>query len=165
MNKQVFDIQPRLKTKRLVLRKLSNPNLDHLLEITSFNGRANTKEEVQTLLKEVESGFVEKSMLVWGMFYKDELIGTIGFYRGFKDDIGEVGYVTREAYRRKGFLNEAMTAILHLGFVQMDLRLITAYTTDMNEGSIGVLTKFGFHRTNEFAGEHRRYELSVPPNV
>ncbi|MBD80585.1 MAG: hypothetical protein CL840_16845 [Crocinitomicaceae bacterium] len=159
MNQNVFKSFPELSTERLELKELVNPNLDHLLEITSFNGRANNHKEVVELVKNVTDGFSKKRMITWGIYKGPELIGTIGYYRGFENDIGEVGYVTREPFRRKGYMWEALIRVLNFGFKDLDLKMITAYTTDSNEASIGVIYKMGFTRTEEMSGDHRRYEL------
>lgn len=159
MNDEVFNVFPELKTSRLFLRELIDPDLDHMLELTSFNNRANTKQEVIDLLKSIHMGFRNKEMITWGLYRSNELIGTIGFYRGFANNSGEVGYVLRENFRRKGFISEAMEMVIKFGFKALKLDVITAYTSDDNKASIAVIKKFGFAKTDKFSKEFRRYEL------
>lgn len=159
MNLKVFDSFPDLQTERLFLKELKNPNLGHLLEITSFNGRANNRKEVLELIDNLALTFSKKEGLTWGIYFEQELIGTIGFYRGFKNDSGEIGYVIRKQFRRKGFIREAVHEVLDFGFNKMGLAEITAYTTDDNSASISLIKSLNFEKTQLFSDNHRRYEL------
>ncbi|MGB0403975.1 MAG: GNAT family N-acetyltransferase [Salibacteraceae bacterium] len=159
MNVEVFNSFPILKTNRLELLRLDNPVYEHFLEITSFNGRARNRHEVDKLLHSIHDNFDNQQGITWGIYLEKVLIGTVGYYRGFKNNSGEIGYVIREKYRGKRFAIEAISCVIDFGFKQLELDCITAYTTDYNIASIGVLESFGFMRTNVFADLYRKYEL------
>ena len=159
MNVEVFNGFPNLRTKRLELLRLDNPIYEHFLEITSFNGRANNKTEAEALLNAIHNGFDQQQGISWGIYLNSELIGTVGYYRGFDKNSGEIGYVIRENFRGEGFAKEAVSCAVEFGFDQIKLDCITAFTTDDNFGSIGVLESFGFNRTAVFFEKYRKYEL------
>ncbi len=150
---------PRLKTKRLVLDQLVKENVRQLLEITSFNDRAKTEEELDQLLQTITEQKKGKQGIVWALYLDKEVIGTLGFYRGFENKEGEVGYVIREKYRRQGFLTEALTEVVRFGFEQLELNSISAYTTDYNHASVLALEQFGFIKTEMHSGIHRKWVM------
>ncbi|MCB0482020.1 MAG: GNAT family N-acetyltransferase [Flavobacteriales bacterium] len=157
MNTIVLEQFPRLESERLRFEQLIDVNLEQMLEITSFNGRATTHAEVVKLLGEIEIHRNNKAGITWGIYLATELIGTIGFYRGFENEWGEVGYVIRENFRRKGYVTEALRTVLRFAFQKMQLKGVSAFTTDDNSPSMGVLCKFGFEKSEEFSGLHRKY--------
>ena len=159
MNLNALEPFPRLETKRLVLNQLLEEDVEQLLEINSFNDRAKTEEELDQLLQTIAEQQNEKQGVIWAIFIDQEVIGTVGFYRGFENDEGKVGYVIREKYRRQGFLSEALTEVVRFGFEQMELNSISAYTTDYNHASVLALAKFGFIKTETHSGLRRKWVI------
>mgnify|MGYP000209284367 FL=1 len=160
MNLELLYPFPRLVSQRLTLSQVEDVNLDHFVEITSFNDKARTREEAIELLTLIKNQYNNFFGITWGMYFNEELIGTIGFYRGFENETGEVGYVIRESFRRKGFLKEAMETVIEFGFKQLELRTISAFTPDYNHGSVAALKAFGFKKTEEELGVHRKWVLN-----
>lgn len=72
----------------------------------------------------------------------------IGFCTLFAFDFSnrraEVGYALARHAWRQGFLQEALTALIDYGFVQLDLNRIEADTDPRNEASKRSLEKLGF---------------------
>jgi len=159
LNLNALEPFPRLKTKRLVLDQLVKENVRQLLEITSFNDRAKTEEELDQLLQTIAEQQKGKQGVVWALYLDKEVIGTLGFYRGFENKEGEVGYVIREKYRRQGFLTEALTEVVRFGFEQLELNSISAYTTDYNHASVLALEQFGFIKTEMHSGILRKWVM------
>jgi ribosomal-protein-alanine N-acetyltransferase len=73
-----------------------------------------------------------------------EVLGTCGFYRGFQDDIGEIGYVLKKAYQGQGYMAEAISLMLDFGFKELKLKAIRGLTSHTNQASINVLRRAGF---------------------
>ena len=159
MNLNALEPFPRLQTKRLVLDQLVKENVGQLIEITSFNDRAKTEEELDQLLQTITEQQKGKQGIVWALYLDKEVIGTVGFYRGFENAEGEIGYVIREKYRRQGFLSEALTEIVHFGFEQLELNSISAFTPDYYHASVLALEKFGFTKTEIHSGLHRKWVI------
>ena len=89
------------------------------------------------------------------------LVGTVGFYRGFVDGVGEVGYVLRPAHRRRGFMTEAVALAVAYGFDALGLGAVVAHTDATNRASIAVLERCGFVLAGA-DGEQRTYRVDRP---
>ncbi len=57
---------------------------------------------------------------------------------------GTLGYWIGETHARKGFMREAITAVVHHAFTALDLSRVEAACLPENEASRGVLEKSGF---------------------
>ena len=84
-------------------------------------------------------------------------MGTVGFYRGFTNKTGEIGYVLNEAFRGQGFMEEALKSAIYYGFSQLELETIIAYTDGDNHSSIRVLLKTGFTEIVSDNPEYRKW--------
>ena len=89
----------------------------------------------------------------------DEMVGTLGFYRGFAGGAGEPGCVLKPAFRGRGLMAEAMRLAIKFGRYQMQLSHITATTTRPNDPAIKLLEKLGFRKTAELPGNELSYRL------
>lgn len=152
---------PVLQTARMTLREIAHSDLTPLHEIANFDGQGKTEEEVEAMLEKLDRDFKSGEGVTWGMYLEDELVGTCGYYRGFENAVGEIGFVLRAPFRLRGLMYEAIMAALEYGFREMGLVQITAFTRDNNPGSIPLLYKAGFQRTDEFHKDFRKYELAA----
>jgi ribosomal-protein-alanine N-acetyltransferase len=68
--------------------------------------------------------------LHWGicLMATGEIVGSCGFYRGFSDTIGEIGYLLKGVHRGYGFMTEAVRCVTDFGLRQIGLKQIVAYT-------------------------------------
>lgn len=69
------------------------------------------------------------------------VIGKIGVWQG-----NEIGFMIIREHWRKGLVSEAMKALLPYYFKQWSFEIITADVDPRNEGSIALLTRFGFRK-------------------
>ncbi|MCC3156590.1 GNAT family N-acetyltransferase [Hymenobacter sp. 15J16-1T3B] len=144
-----FRTLPELRTAALHLRALTPADLDAVWPITFYGGRpAATPAEARGMLAQIEQDYRDQKLLHWALALAatGELVGTAGFYRGFADRTGEIGYVLLPAYRGRGLMTEAVQALCALGFGQLGLRQIVAYTDTANAASQQVLLRAGFAR-------------------
>lgn len=93
-------------------------------------------------------------------------IGWIGYHTWYiKHDRAEVGYhLVGDEYKRKGYMKEALGAVLRYGFEQMNLNRVEALAADYNEASIKLLLHYGFGYEGRLRGHYLvegRYEDSV----
>ena len=74
------------------------------------------------------------------------VVGAAGFHNWYAEHSrAELGYaLTKEEFKNKGIMTEAVTAILDYGFNVMNLERIEAFTSPSNEPSIKLLNKFNF---------------------
>jgi RimJ/RimL family protein N-acetyltransferase len=84
----------------------------------------------------------------------DKIIGRIGLH-GLKNihNRAEIGYWLAKEYWGQGLIGDAIRMILKIGFKDIKLMRIHAYTFDYNKASIRTLEKLGF--TNE--GLNRKF--------
>ena len=159
MNFDSFKIFPVLLTKRLRLERLTLHHVDQFIPIATYNGRKfESREEVEGIILKTDIAFEEMQGINWGIFLNSKLLGTCGFYRGFKDDVGEVGYVLKEEFRNQGFTSEAIAAVVEFGFKKLELQKIVAFTNDQNAPSVALLTKLNFVKTTQKAEEFTCFE-------
>jgi ribosomal-protein-alanine N-acetyltransferase len=144
-----------LETPRLLLRKIDAKVYQHVFtqynetEIAHFFGT--TSEE--SLLRErqyFEHGLesFERSFVAFHLLEKgsDMPIGWIGYTIWYtRHARAEVGYhLFDDSSKRKGFMSEALSAVLKYGFEEMKLHRVEACIAPENEASIGLVRKFGF---------------------
>lgn len=156
MNYDIFNAFPACHTQRLQLDELPNDQLEALAEIAAYKVPNATIEDARALLQKTNQQYKAKEGITWGLYLEGELIGTCGYYRGFENDSGEIGYVMRSAFRQRGLMFEALQQLTEFGFRSMQLKRITAYTSAENIPSVRMLVKAGFTDSGQ-----RHKELTI----
>jgi ribosomal-protein-alanine N-acetyltransferase len=147
-----FVTMPRLITPRLELRGLRGDDVPLLLEISVYDGVfASDLSEAERILEKINHDCAQGEALHWGICLKTtgEIVGSCGFYRGFSDNTGEIGYLLKMAHRGYGYMTEAVSCITDFGLHQMGLKQIVAYTEAQNEASVAVLRRAGFQQVTD----------------
>lgn len=138
---------PKLDTERLQLRQITGEDENDLFLLRSdervmrFLDRpmARSNEDAAELIQKINQSLQTNDGITWGISLKNDpvLIGTIGYWRIIKEHYrAEIGYMLRPAYHGKGFMQEAMTAVLEYGFQTMQLHSVEANVNPKNEDSI-----------------------------
>jgi [ribosomal protein S5]-alanine N-acetyltransferase len=153
MNEKEYEVQT-IETKRLILRKLSIKDKEHIFEYASQEIVSryvpwevhHSLEDTVEFLKLIEKKNEKKNRLTWGIVLKEEnkLIGTIDLIR--LDSIhkkAEFAYVLSNFYWGKGFMQEAAEALLDYGFNDLNLNKISAQIMLGNKQSERVIEKLG----------------------
>jgi ribosomal-protein-alanine N-acetyltransferase len=144
-----------LETERLMLRRISN---DDVNEVLSLRGNpetmkyiprplANNEEDVLAHIALIEEKIVNNTGINWGITIKgnSKLIGVIGHYRIQPENHrAEIGYMILPEYSGKGITTEAIKVVIAYGFEQMNLHSIEAIIDPQNIASERVLQKNGF---------------------
>jgi len=163
MNNSCFINFPILETEHLTLREINRGDYQNLEEIIYYGSYSDSDLTVDDIVQKIKTGYDNHESMNWGIILNGELIGTCGYYRGFKNNTGEIGYIMREKYRRQGYMAEAVEAALDFGFNSMELECITGFTNDTNTPSYALLTKFGFIKTKDLVDrKYRKYEKLKP---
>jgi [ribosomal protein S5]-alanine N-acetyltransferase len=148
--------QIEITTPRLILKSIT-PTLIHEL----FNSKS--KEEIKSYFGFDDAGFEHyKDMHEKGMethrisifFFlliekeSDLPIGECGFHTWTAShNRAEVFYNMRnDDYKRKGYMTEALEAVLKFGFTELKLHRIEALIADENEPSRRLLLRYGFSK-------------------
>jgi ribosomal-protein-alanine N-acetyltransferase len=143
MNNIVFKNHPVLTIQRLELKPLSQKNLVEIEELCSYYP-PEKRISAEALLTKITQEYKAENGINWGIYFERELAGTIGFYRGFEHNEAELGYVLRKKFRKQGIGTLCAKAIIKIGFNQMELDAIQAYTGIENIPSQKLLEAAGF---------------------
>lgn len=73
-----------------------------------------------------------------------EFVGRIALRPSDEEGVLDIGYWTHPDHYGKGYMTEAVRAIVELGFQTMGAKAIVAGTADWNKASQRVLEKLGF---------------------
>ncbi|TBX66585.1 N-acetyltransferase [Flavobacterium silvisoli] len=144
-----------LETERLLLRRLNTNDVDEVLamrgnpEVMKYIPRplAKTKEEALEHIAMIEEKIENNTGINWGITIKgsNKIIGIIGHYRIQPENYrAEIGYISLPQYNGKGYISEAIKAVVAYGFNQMNLHSIEAVIDPANVASERVLQKNGF---------------------
>ncbi len=162
MNHRINTSFQPLTTERLVLKKVGINELEAYMPIAYYDGvkaasLARTKEIIEQINRDCKSG----ESIHWGIYFEENLIGTCGYYRGFKDEEGEVGCILKEAFRGKGFMYEALNEIITFGFLEVRLKQVIAYTTSSNEPALKLLNRLKFTLSATQTDECIKFEKTL----
>ena len=152
-----FDIMPVLETERLVLRKVEMRDAQDMYEYsrdplvakhvlwdahTSVN---ETKSYLRYMIRKYRCGDPSS----WGIELKatGKIIGTIG-YMWYQEDNSscEVGYSLARAEWNKGYMTEALSAVLDYTFHELCFNRVEAQHETDNGASGAVMRKCGMQK-------------------
>lgn len=148
---------PIITTPRIVLRWISEDDIDGLYEIFSdpqvmrywSTGPLPDREAAAELQRDIAEGNEKETMFKWGLALRESntLIGTTTLFSlSLENGRAELGYAMARAYWGKGYMNEALNALVQHAFEVMELRRLEADVDPRNEASIRTLEKLGFQR-------------------
>ena len=159
---------PVLKTHRVTLRALNLEDAETLLalrsseEINKFviTKRMQNLEEAKDFIQTCNALYKKEKRIFWVLTNQVEILGTVVLHRiSLARKYAEIGYKLKTEKQQKGFMSEAMTAVLNFGIEQLNLKIIEAYTHKNNLRSIALLKKHHFvfqvHRKDP-SFEHNR---------
>lgn len=144
-----------LESKRLLLRRIIETDVDEIFELRSnpetmkFIPRplAKTKEDALVHFKTIDENIENNKGINWAITLKGnpKLIGIIGHYRIQPENHRcEIGYMILPQYNGQGIVSEAIKMILEYGFNDLQMHSIEAVIDPENKASERVLQKNGF---------------------
>jgi RimJ/RimL family protein N-acetyltransferase len=148
---------PIITTERVVLRWVSENDIDSLFEVFSDPQVARywsaapytDREDAVKLQREIAAGNENNTMMKWGLALRDSdrVIGTTTLFNlNLDNGRAELGYAMGRAHWGKGYMNEALQALLSHAFDVMELRRLEADVDPRNTPSIRTLERLGFQR-------------------
>lgn len=155
-----------LTTARLLLRKIVPEDAPAIYELRTnekvmqFIDKEPMKssEESKVLVEKIIKDLEDNNGITWCICLpgnKQQLIGTIGFWRLEKHNYrAEIGYMLHPQYWNKGFMQEAVKAVIEYGFKQMKLHSIMANINPGNIASAALLKKTNFVREAYFKEDY-----------
>jgi RimJ/RimL family protein N-acetyltransferase len=166
-------VRPYLETERLVLRRFTGSDADHLVdldgdpEVMSYltGGRPTPRE---TVVSEVLPRFLDWHHRCdeYGYFAAIErgsgdFLGWFAFRPRPQDPPGrvELGYRLRRAAWGRGYATEGSLALIRKGFTEFEVRQVYALTMAVNTRSRRVMEKVGLRYVRTF---HQRWDEPLP---
>jgi RimJ/RimL family protein N-acetyltransferase len=148
---------PVITTPRIVLRWLSEDDIDGLYDVFSdpqvmrywSSGPLANREAAAALQREIADSNEKETMIKWGLALRDSnlVIGTTTLFNLSLDNgRAEIGYAMASAHWGKGYMNEALSALVSHAFDVMNLRRLEADVDPRNAASIRTLERLGFQR-------------------
>lgn len=155
MKKLKFVPFPEIKTERLYLRRLKREDAEKLYKFRSkklnfpyVNMEIHDNlEQTIAYIEKINRGIDDDEWINWAIndISTKSIIGNISLWNFNTDENeAEVGYALFPENRGKGFMLEALQAILNFGFQRLKLNKIKAYTNKENLKSIALLQKAKF---------------------
>lgn len=148
---------PVITSKRVVLRWISEDDIDGLYEVFSdpqvmrywSRGPLPNREAAAEMQREIAAGNENNTMLKWGLALREtnSVIGTATLFNlNLDNGRAELGYAMGSAYWGKGYMHEALQALVSHAFEVMKLRRLEADVDPRNAASIRALERLGFQR-------------------
>ena len=151
-----------IETPRLLLKAYGPEAIQFMFENFSKAqtmrelGHADEKEYTLELYK-VQNGYAayNRTFLMFFLVTKENnhIIGRCGLHNWNKEHRrAEIGYhIGIESYKRKGYMTEAVEAIIKYGFETLNLNRIEALTSDKNTASVKVIEGRGLQKKGDCA--------------
>ena len=142
---------PILRTPRLTLRRARPDELDDLFAIMSdpdaMRYWSTLPHADKGVTRDRLSGMMAQDPLGYFMLDRDgTVIGTAGLF-----DRNEIGFILHPAHWRRGYVTEAMRAIIPYLFATFPVDSLMADIDPRNDGSAATLRKLGFFETHRAA--------------
>ena len=147
-----------IKTNRLLLRQFcfddnesmrSNWASDNEIQKLYSCPAYKTKEEADEFLKKTIEKYSSTKYYRWAITPIDDTQNCIGqiayFLVNEENHWGEIEYCIGSEFQNKGFVTEAVSAILDFGFEKMNLHKVQVCHKEGNIPSKRVIEKNGFH--------------------
>lgn len=153
----IFENFATLETDRLLLRKMRMSDAQDIFEYASnptvvkysIGDPHASLEESERYVSSVLEAYDNNIAGLWSITIKgaEKVVGTCGYEMWYSEHYrAEVGYSLAEELWGKGYMTEALNAMVYFSFTEMDLNRVDAICHVENEASLRVLEKAGFER-------------------
>ena len=144
-----------LETERLLLRRVSNDDVNEIMELRGNpetmkyipRPLVTTPDEALAHIKMINDKIEANEGINWAITIKGnpKLIGVIGHYRIQPENHRcEIGYMILPQYNGQGIVTEAVKVVLEYGFDDLQMHSIEGVIDPNNSASERVLLKNGF---------------------
>jgi RimJ/RimL family protein N-acetyltransferase len=171
MHKMLIEVPDRLETARLLLRAyhpgdgpmyyaVSQNNQEHLKRFEAGNPLLgiHSVEDAESIVREFSAGWAARNCFFFGVFEKVNAQFAAQIYVGPTSwDLPEfeVGYVADRDHEGRGFVSEAVRAVLDILFGKLNAHRVTIHCSDANLRSSRVAERCGFTLEGHVRENHR----------
>ena len=130
-----------IKTKRLLLRKLSIDDASSLFELGELG---QTLQEAQEYMKAMVADYNDPKYYHWGIYLDGRIIGRVKVNElSDRDHFAQLGYGIALSYRNKGYMTEAVSAVAEFLLSETCIHRIYVEIRANNRASRRVAEKVG----------------------
>jgi RimJ/RimL family protein N-acetyltransferase len=151
------DVLPTLAADRVVLRPLTESDVDAIFEIFSdpdvmrywSSTALVTMEQARVMLRQIHDGFRDRTLWKWGIALRDDdrVVGTCTLtHFDWENRRAELGYALGSAYWGRRLMSEALDTLVAFAFDGLGLHRLEADVDPRNTASIKSLERLGFQR-------------------
>lgn len=146
---------PIMETERLVLRETGYSDIDEIYFLRSDaevnkhlgGGRREGLEAARAHIALVQEQFLSGKIFNWSICLRGakQMIGSICLWNICREtESAEIGYALHPYHQKRGYMDEAMKAVLDFGFRKQRYQFIDAHTEKDNLESASLLLRNGF---------------------
>ena len=157
-----YDKFPEIISNAIILRQIKSSDIKDLVEISFYDSKpALSIEDAIEMQSKINIDYENGSSIHWGIADKqtNEIMGTLGYYRGLDKGVGELGCVLRPKFRRQGIMTKAMKLATEFGLFNMGLSKIIAITSKQNLRSIKLLERLNFIKIADLQEDMMEYQF------
>ncbi|QOG01164.1 GNAT family N-acetyltransferase [Flavobacterium sp. MDT1-60] len=155
-----YDKFPEINSDTIILRQVETNDINDLVEISFYDSRpALTFNDALEMQERINLDYQNGNSIHWGIANKltNKIMGTLGYYRGFDEGIGELGCVLKPEFQGQGFMTIAMKLVTEFGLTNIGLTKIIAITSKQNEEAIKLLERVSFIKTADLENDEIEY--------
>lgn len=165
MNLPPYHNFPEISTNRIILRQITSEDLKDILEISYYDAvPAKNAAQAAEMQGKINQDYLDGNSIHWGIEDSEtnKIVGTVGYYRGFKNKSGELGCVLLPKFQGKGYMIAAMQLAIDFGLKNMELKKIWSATSKDNFPAIKLLERLNFHKTADLPHNEIEFEYKKP---
>ena len=162
MNLPPYNKFPKIVSETIILREIQDDDIKDVVEISFYDAMpALTVENAKEMQDRINLDYQNGSSIHWGIANKqtNQIMGTLGYYRGFDNGIGELGCVLKSEFHGKGFMTAAMKLAAEFGINYMGLTKVIAITDKNNSNAIKLFNRVGFVKTRDLQENEIEYQF------
>ena len=147
MNLPPYSTFPNIIGDTITLRQIERDDINDIIPISFYDAvQANTAQEAVVMQDKINRDYTNGDSIHWGIAecVSNTIVGTCGYYRGFKNNAGELGCVLLPQQQGKGFMTRAMLMAINFGFDTIGLQRIWAETSVDNHSAINLFERLNF---------------------
>ncbi len=125
--------------------KIIEGQRDYLSPYVPMAYTARTEADIKKFVKNIQITNQSKRSLLTYLFYKEELIGSIGFVKiDPKHASAELGYWISKDFQGRGIISTSCQRLIDYGFKHLGLHRISMKIIPNNEKSLRIPQRLGF---------------------
>ncbi len=137
---------PRMTFAPAIFNLIENQR-EYLSPYIPMASTAQSEEDIKKVVKNIQITNQSKRSLVTYLFYKEELVGSIGFVRIDNEHASaELGYWISKDFQGQGIISQSCQRLIDYGYKHLDFNRIVIKIVPGNEKSLRIPKRLGFEK-------------------